>query len=118
MMNNYMVVGRLVADPEVKELDGGKKVSNITIAVPRSYKNEQGVYDTDFIDCTLWGDIAQTTSEYCKKGDMIGVRGRVETNIYEKEDGSKQKDVHVVAERITFLTSKDKTKEDNEPEME
>lgn len=66
-MNNYFCVGRLVNEPEVKELEDGKKVTNITIAVPRSYKNADGEYETDFIDCTIWNNVAQSTSEYCKK---------------------------------------------------
>lgn len=116
MLNNYVCVGRLVSDPELKELENGKKVTNITLAVPRSYKNAEGVYETDFVDCTLWNNIAQSTTEYCKKGDMIGVKGRIESNIYEKEDGSKQKTMTVVADKITFLSStKEKTEE---PEME
>ena len=88
-MNNSICVGRLVRDPEVKKLDSGKEVSNITIAVPRSYKNAEGEYETDFIDCELWGNIANTTSEYCKVGDMSGVKGRLETNIYENDKGDK-----------------------------
>lgn len=118
MVNNYIGVGRMVADPEMKELDNGSKVCNITIAVPRSYKNSEGVYETDFIDCVLWGSVAESTSEYCRKGDMVGIKGRVETEIYEKEDGTKQKTTHVVAERVTFLQSNTKQKETEEPEME
>ena len=67
IVNNYFCVGRLVNEPEVKELEDGKKVTNITIAVPRSYKNADGEYETDFIDCTIWNNVAQSTSEYCKK---------------------------------------------------
>ena len=69
MLNQVVVVGRLVDTPDVKETENGKAVSNITVAVPRSYKNENGEYETDFLDCTLWGDVAKTTYEYCKKGD-------------------------------------------------
>lgn len=112
-----MCVGRLVGDPEVKDLENGKKVTNITIAIPRSYKNADGVYDTDFVDCTIWNGVAEKTSEYCKKGDMIGVKGRIETSIYEKENGEKAKRTSVVAEKVSFLTSKIKDN-DNEPELD
>ena len=118
MINNYVGVGRIVADPEMRELDNGKKVCNVTIAVPRSYKNADGEYDVDFVDCVLWSSVAESTSEYCKKGDMIGIKGRVETEIYEKEDGTKQKVTHVVADRVTFLQSGTRQKETEEPEME
>ncbi len=118
IVNNYFCVGRLVNEPEVKELEDGKKVTNITIAVPRSYKNADGEYETDFIDCTIWNNVAQSTSEYCKKGDMIGIKGRIETSIYEKDDGEKAKRTSVVADRVSFLSSKTKEIKDSEPEME
>ena len=118
MINNCVVVGRLVADPEIKELQNGSKVCNITIAVPRSYKNANGVYDTDFVDCTLWQSVAENAGEYCRKGDMVGIKGRVETELYEKENGTKQKVTRIVAEKVTFLASNTKEKETEEPEME
>lgn len=119
MNNNVFLVGRTVADPEIKELEDGKRVCNMTLAVPRSYKNAEGVYETDFVDCTLWGGIAETTTEYITKGDMIGVRGRIESRFYEKEDGTKQKVMSVIADKVSFLSSKAKEmiQPDDEPEM-
>lgn len=108
MLNQIVIVGRLVKDPELKETDSGKKVTNITLAVPRSYKNVNGEYDTDFIDCTLWTGVAESTSEYCKKGDLLGVKGRVQTRMYEKEEEKKYV-TEVIAEKVTFLTSKKTT---------
>ena len=108
MMNNFFGVGRLVADPEVKESENGKKYSNFTIAVQRSYKNADGVYDADFVDVVAFGPMAETTSEYCKKGDIIGIKGRVETSSYENEDGEKKKSTQIVADRISFISSKAK----------
>ena len=120
MLNQVVCVGRVVDKPQVKELENGKKVGSITIAIPRSYKNENGEYETDFVDCTLWNHVAETTSEYINKGDMIGVKGTIKTEIYEKEDGTKQKATHIVADRVTFLSSKTKemeeTKEDKDIE--
>lgn len=106
MLNQIVLVGRIALDPEVKEVDNGKMVSNLRLAVPRSYKNENGEYDTDFIDVTLWNGIAQNTAEYCKVGDIVGVKGRMQTNTYEKEDGKKESKLNVVAEKVTFLSSK------------
>ncbi len=118
-MNNYVCAGRLTADPEIKETESGKKYCNVTVAVPRSYKNTEGEYETDFLDCTLWGQVAATTAEYCKKGDVIGIRGRVETRLYETEEGEKRKATNIVAERISFLQPGAKTKEvSNDPELE
>ena len=91
MLNQTVLVGRLVSDPEIKESEGEKKYANITLAVPRSYKNEDGEYETDFIDVRLWNGVAENTAEYCKKGDLIGAKGRIQTREVEKEDGTKSK---------------------------
>ena len=66
--------------------------------------------DTDFVDCRLFGGIAQNTAEYCKKGDLIGVKGRVQSDSYEK-DGETKYSTDIVAEKITFLSSKTKADE-------
>lgn len=114
MVNETVLVGRITQDPKVTELENGKKVCNITVAVPRSYKNENGEYDTDFIKCTMWSGIAEKTSEYCKQGDLIGIKGRIQTRVIEK-DNSKQTIQEVVAEKVTFLA---KSKEKNNDEIE
>lgn len=106
MLNQVVLVGRLVRDPEIKKTDTNKEVLRITLAVPRSFKNSNGEYDTDFIDCTLWDMVARSTTDYCHKGDIIGVKGRIETNIVEKEDTTKKYYQQVIAEKVTFLSSK------------
>ena len=111
MLNQTVLVGRIVKNPELKETETGKKVTNVTLAVPRSFKNSNGEYETDFINCTLWRGIAESTAEYCKKGDIIGVKGRVETSVYEK-DGDKKYEQSIVAEKVTFLSSKSHDKEE------
>jgi len=108
MLNQIVIVGRLVRDPELRETDNGKKVSNITLAVPRSYKNSNGEYETDFIDCVLWTGIAETTSEYCHKGDLLGIKGRIQTRTIEFDDESKKYVTEVVAEKVSFLSPKNK----------
>ena len=106
MLNQIILVGRLVKTPEVTETESGKKMSYITLAIPRSFKNADGEYDTDFIDCVLWEAVAENTSEYCKQGDIVGVKGRVQSRMVEDEDGNNYKKMEVVAEKITFLSSK------------
>ena len=105
MLNQIVMVGRLVRDPELKDSENGKKYTNVTLAVPRSYKNVDGEYESDFIDCRLWSGVAENTAEYCKKGDLIGVKGRVESRVYEK-DGEKKYITEIIAEKITFLSNK------------
>ena len=105
-MNQIILVGRLVKTPEVVTTESGKNMSYITLAIPRSYKNENGEYDTDFLDCVLWNSVAENTSEYCKQGDVIGVKGRVQSRMLEDEDGNNYKKIEIVAEKVTFLSSK------------
>lgn len=96
MLNQIVMVGRLVSDPKINEIESEKKCV-ITLAVQRSYKNNNGLYETDFISCELLNGIAQNTCEYCKKGDLIGIKGRLET---------KDNKISIIVEKITFLTSK------------
>ena len=116
MLNQTVLVGRIVSAPEVKELESGKSVTNLTLAIPRSYKNENGEYDTDFVDCTLWNSIAQNVCEYCRKGDLVGVKGRVQTENYEV-DGDKRKHTTIVAEKVTFLSSSKSKESDDDMEV-
>ncbi len=104
MINMVMLVGRLVKNPEIIERENGKKVSRVTLAVNRRFKGTDGNYHTDFIDCVLWDNFAQNVNEYCSKGDLIGVRGRIQVEFYEK-DGIKRKLTDVIAENITFLST-------------
>lgn len=107
MLNQVILVGRLVKDPELRETDTGKKVTNIILAVPRSYKNSEGQYDTDFISCVLWQGVAENTVEYVKKGDLLGIKGRIQTRSIEDEEEYKSF-VDIVADKITFLSSRTK----------
>lgn len=108
MLNQTVIVGRLVKEPELRETEGGNKVTNITLAVPRSFKNQNGEYDTDFINCVLWKGIAESTTQYVKKGDLLGIKGRLNTRNYEDQDKNIKFVTEVVAEKVTFLSSKNK----------
>lgn len=108
MLNQTVIVGRLVRDPELYETENGNKVTNITLAVPRSYKNSEGEYDTDFISCVLWKGIAENAVEYCHKGDLLGVKGRIQSRSIEIDEDTKKQIVEVVAEKVTYLSSKPK----------
>lgn len=104
MINTVMLVGRLVQDPEIIERENGSKVSRVTLAVNRKFKSSDGIYHTDFIDCVLWNNFAKNVNDYCSKGDLIGIRGRIQVDVYEK-DGIKRKITDVIAESVTFLSS-------------
>lgn len=111
MLNQIILVGRLTRDITVNKAENGVKVATIPIAVPRSFKNVEGVYDTDFIDCVAFDIIAENTSEYCSKGDIVGIKGRIQTKVMELEDGKKENKLEIICEKITFLSSKPKEEE-------
>lgn len=106
MLNQTVIVGRLVREPELRETETGKKITNITLAVPRSYKNVNGEYDTDFISCVLWQGVAENTVNYIKKGDLLGIKGRVQSRVIEEDEEVRKNVMEIVAEKVTFLSSK------------
>ena len=108
MLNQTVLVGRLVRDPELFTTENGNKITNITLAVPRSYKNADGTYDTDFISCILWKGVAENAVEYCHKGDLLGVKGRLQSRNIDIDEETRREVMEVVAEKITFLSSKKK----------
>ncbi len=108
MLNQAVLVGRLVKDPELYETESGKKVTHITLAVPRSFKDVNGEYQTDYIDCTLWQGIAESTVTYVKKGDLIGIKARIQSRNITDEDEKKKTIMEIIADKVTFLSSKPK----------
>lgn len=97
MLNQVVLVGRLSHDLEIKEIEENKKELSVVLAVPRSFKNEEGIYETDFINCKVFGYMLNSVLEYCKKGDLLGIRGRLQVV---------NNNIVVIAERVTFLSSK------------
>ena len=79
---------------------------NITVAVPRSYKNANGEYDADFIHCTLWEGVAEKTITYVKKGDLLGIKGHIQSRTIQFDEDYKRNVVEIVADKVTFLSSK------------
>jgi single-strand DNA-binding protein len=103
-MNNVIFIGRLCNKIELKEGDN----TVITLAKTRSYKNEEGIYETDFIDCYAKGNVAKQLECYCEKGDLIAVRGKLESQDVENND-IKYRTVVVAVESVSFLTTKKDT---------
>lgn len=117
MLNNVVLVGRLTGNPEIVEVENNKKVTSIILAVNRNFKNSEGLYDTDFIRCILWNSIASSTTEYCCSGDVIGIKGRLQSSKFEDENGKSHFVTDVVAERVTFLSSNKKHEAVNNEEV-
>lgn len=106
MLNVVTVVGRIVNELVLEENDDDRKYCSMTLAVPRCFKNSDGVYDTDFIKTTVFGNMAYTIVEYCKVGDLVGVKGRLAC--LNSKNG-----MSLIAEKVTFLSTK-KESEENE----
>lgn len=105
MHNLVYLIGRLTEDPVVTKLEDGQETLPFVLAVQRSYKNAEGIYEADFIRCVLWNGIASHTAEYCKKGDLVGIKGRLQNRSYEV-DNEKKYISEVIVDKVSFLASK------------
>lgn len=105
-MNQVILVGRLTADPELLNEVDDKEKCNINIAINRPYKNSEGIYETDFIKCTIWKGIAKQVCEYCKKGDLISVKAHIQNNNYTDKNNNKVYGYDIIADKISFLQTR------------
>ena len=106
MLNQVTLVGRLTKDPELRYTPDGKAVSNITLAVKRSFRNANGEYVVDFVNCTLWNRIAENTAVYCQKGSVVGITGKIQTRQFENQDGKRTFVTEVIVENVSFMDRK------------
>ena len=114
MHNMVYLIGRLTEDPQIKTYEDEKEKLTVNLAVQRSFKNEDGIYETDYIRCILWNALATHTCEYCKKGDLVGIKGRIQTRSYEDEDKNIKYITEIIVDRISFLASASKNKDKSE----
>lgn len=107
-MNKVQLVGRLTRDPEIRYSQGenATATARFSIAVNRRFKNAEGNYDADFINCVAFGKSAEFVEKYFKKGMAIGLTGRIQTGSYINKDGQKVYTTDVVAEETEFVESK------------
>lgn len=103
MLNRTVLAGRLVRDPELRYTSNGVAVSNFTLACNRPFKNQDGEQEADFIQCVAWKKQAENLANYQKKGNMIGIDGRIQTRTFEDKDGKTIYVTEVLAENIQFL---------------
>lgn len=102
-MNKVVLIGRLTKDPELKFTPGTcTAVCTFILAVDRRFK-KKGQPSADFVPIVVWGKIAESTANYKKKGELIGVAGRIETRSYEAKDGGKRYVTEVIADEVQFL---------------
>ena len=109
MNNVLMIIGRITKDLELRYTTNNKAVVNIPLAI----NNDKD--DTTFIDIVVYGNVAETTYKYCKKGDLIGVQAKVQNNNWTDKDGKKHYDYKFMGYKVTFLSTK-KNEENNQVE--
>lgn len=111
MLNNVILMGRMTADAELKSTPNGKYVTSFSIAVERDF-TQNGERQTDFLNLVAWGKTAEFITNYFGKGDMIAVRGSIQTRNYEDKNGNKRTATEVLIDKVSFCGSKtEKTEE-------
>ena len=106
MINNVVLMGRLVATPELRSTGTGVSVASFTIAVERAFAKAGEQRQADFIDCVAWRNTAEFITRYFQKGSMIAITGNIQTRSYEDKNGNKRKAVEVVVDSASFCGSK------------
>lgn len=102
-INRVVLIGRLTRDPELRKTQNGTSVCSFTLAVNRR-QNQDGTQDADFINCVAWNKLADNIQLYQKKGNQLGIEGRINTRSYDNQQGQKVYVTEVVAENVQFLT--------------
>lgn len=105
-MNRVCLNGRLTKDIDLRYTQNNVAVASFTLAVQRKFKNSNGDYESDFINCIAYKSTAELLSKYTGKGDLIGIEGRIQTRNYENQEGKKVYITEVIVESIDFLASK------------
>lgn len=105
-MNKVILIGRLARDPEMRTTMSGMNVTRFTIAVTRTYQDQNGERGADFINCVAWRKQAENIAKYCTKGTQVAVDGRIQTGSYDAQDGSKRYTTDIICDNVTFLGSK------------
>lgn len=106
MLNVAILMGRLVADPELRHTANDVSVTSFTVAVDRSYVKAGTDRQADFVDVVAWRNTADFVCKYFRKGQLIAVQGSIQTRTYTDKDGNKRKAVEIVADNVHFAEPK------------
>lgn len=105
MLNEVILVGKIVKIPEISKTNTGTVVTNVILETVRHYKNSFGIYESDFIEITVWRGMAQTLVDGCELGSIIAVKGRIQTRTYAQDEKRHSSCLEIIAEKITILDS-------------
>ncbi|MFC6200713.1 single-stranded DNA-binding protein [Lactiplantibacillus nangangensis] len=106
MINRSVLVGRLTRDPELRYTSGGAAVASFTLAVNRSFTNQNGEREADFINCVIWRKAAENFANFTHKGSLVGIDGRIQTRNYENQQGQRVYVTEVVVDNFSLLESR------------
>lgn len=109
MINNVTLIGRLTRDAELRYTPSNIATAQFNVACNRNFKNANGEYDADFINCVMWREQAERFCNWTKKGMLVGITGRIQTRSYEGNDGKRVYVTEVVAENFQVLEKRDNT---------
>ena len=113
MINNVTLIGRLTRDAELRYTPSNIATAQFNVACNRNFKNTNGEYDADFINCVMWREQAERFCNWTKKGMLVGITGRIQTRSYEGNDGKRVYVTEVVAENFQVLEKRDNTANQN-----
>ena len=108
-MNRVDLVGRLTRDPELRHTTSGRAVCQISLAINRTFTNQNGEREADFINVVVWDKQAENVSKYVTKGRLVSVEGRLQSRSYDDKDGKKVYVTEVVANNVQFLSASGNT---------
>ncbi len=106
MLNQIVLVGRVIQLPEIRETPSGAKVATLQLEVDRNFRNSHGEFERDVFSITLWRGVAETTISVCEVGSLVGIKGRIQANSYENKDQKLIHSFEVIAEKVSFLHPK------------
>ncbi|MCV2505668.1 single-stranded DNA-binding protein [Melissococcus plutonius] len=118
MINNVVLVGRLTKDPDLRYTSGDSAVATFTLAVNRSFKNQNGDREADFINCVIWRKPAETLANYAHKGTLLGIVGRIQTRFYDNQQGQRVYVTEVVCDNFQLLESKNARENQNKQDRD
>jgi len=115
-MNRVDLVGRLTRDPELRHTTSGRAVCQINLAISRTFTNQNGEREADFINVVVWDKQAENVSKYVTKGRLVSVEGRLQSRSYDDKDGKKVYVTEVVASSVQFLSAGGNNQNSSAPE--
>ena len=105
MINRVVMVGRMTRDPKLRRTGSGAAVTSFTLALNRNYNSADG-QQADYISCVVWNKVAENVAQYCSKGSLVGVEGRLRSRTYDNAQGQRVYVTEVVCDSVQFLETR------------